>query len=229
MSPQLHLSTYSEEFSPSGRWRAAQPCRPRPSSAHRRNNPHPRPDFLFPWKPQTGRGPRPPQQVTAPLTLMTPVAPVAHGAPLFPPVRHMSTQCPEDMPAHIQARQKAADKEVLQKVALHTPKVCVLPPADWLSKVQSTVAPFREKQPTSSPQRKQGKFAGADAQRRGQVVMDPHIISSLQTVRPPAHYSRSNSKTSSDSSGGHSCFHVVKPFKASFYIIHPEFVSEYQR
>ncbi|XP_062411228.1 uncharacterized protein LOC134101518 [Sardina pilchardus] len=226
MSPQLHLSTYSDEFSPSGRWRAAQPSRPRPSSAHRRNNPHPRPDFLFPRKPQTGRGPRPPQQATAPLTLVTPAA---HGAPLFPPVRHTSVQCPaEDMPAHIQARQKAADKEVLQKVALHTPKVCVLPPADWLSKVPSTDAPFKEKQPTSSPQRKQGKFAGAEAQRRGQV-MDPHIISSLQTVRPPAQFSRSNSKTSSDSSGGHSCFHVVKPFKASFYIIHPEFVSECQR
>ncbi|XP_031433989.1 uncharacterized protein LOC116222914 [Clupea harengus] len=228
MSPQLHLSTYSEEFSPTGRWRASQPSRPRPSSAHRRNNPHPRPDFLFPRKLQTGWGTRPPQQVMVPLTLMSPLAQVAQVAPLFPPVRHISVQCPEEMPAHPQAKQKAAEKEAPLKVTLHSPKVCVLPPADWLSKVQFVDTPVREKQPPTSLQRKQGRFSGKDAQRRGQVI-DSHITSALQTVRPPAHLSRSNSKATSDSSGGHSCFHVVKPFKAGFYIIHPEFVSEYQR
>ncbi|KAL2099569.1 hypothetical protein ACEWY4_003963 [Coilia grayii] len=225
MSPQLHLSTYSEEFNPPGHRRAARPSQARPSSAYRRNNPHPRPDFLFPRKPQTGRGPRPLQQVMAPLALLTPVAQVA---PLFPPVRHMSVQCPEDTPAHAQAKQKAADKEVPHKATFHSPKVCVLPPADWLSKPQLLDVPAREKQNQSFLQRKQGKFTGKEAQRRGQI-MEPHITPSVQTFRAFAHYSRTNSKATADASGGHSCFHVVKPYKASFYVIHPEFVSEYQR
>ncbi|XP_063067023.1 uncharacterized protein LOC134458556 [Engraulis encrasicolus] len=220
MSPQLHLSTYSEEFNPRGCWRAARPSQVRPSSAYRRNNPHPRPDFLFPRKPQTVRGSRPLQQVMTPLAPLALVAPVA---PLFPPVRHMSVQCPEDMSA--QAKQKA-DKEVPPKVAFLSPKACVLPPADWLCKPPPDVV-IREKH-QSSLQRKQGKFTGKEVQRRAQV-MDPHMAPSLQALRPLVQYSRTNSKATADASGGHSCFHVVKPFKASFYIIHPEFVSEYQQ
>ena len=63
---------------------------------------------------------------------------------------------PEEMPAHPQAKQKAAEKEAPLKVTLHSPKVCVLPPADWLSKVQFVDTPVREKQPPTSLQRKQG-------------------------------------------------------------------------
>ncbi|KTG42260.1 hypothetical protein cypCar_00009333 [Cyprinus carpio] len=44
MGPQLHFSsTYSEEFSYPAR---VKPTRPRPSSAYRRNNPHPQPEIF---------------------------------------------------------------------------------------------------------------------------------------------------------------------------------------
>ncbi|XP_049322248.1 uncharacterized protein LOC125782394 [Astyanax mexicanus] len=82
MAPQLQLSTYTQEFNYPTQ---AKTTRPRPTSAHRRNNPHPRPDFLLPRKLQTGYGLRP----------MFPAIAASNNVPLFPPVRHISVQCPD--------------------------------------------------------------------------------------------------------------------------------------
>ncbi|CAL8336246.1 unnamed protein product [Merluccius merluccius] len=54
MSPQLLVSTYSEQFVHPAR---GKPARPRPSSVTRRNNPHPRPDFLVPLRLLSGYRP----------------------------------------------------------------------------------------------------------------------------------------------------------------------------
>ncbi|XP_029682906.1 uncharacterized protein isoform X2 [Takifugu rubripes] len=46
---------------------------------------------------------------------------------------------------------------------------------------------------------------------------------------PQIRFQRFGSKSRLDYSTCHSCFHVVKPFQAGHYIIHPEFVSEVLR
>ncbi|KAG7229758.1 hypothetical protein INR49_012554 [Caranx melampygus] len=74
MVPQLYVTVYKEQFASPGRAKRAQL---RPTSAHRRNNPQPRPDFLFPRSLQPNyRSIR---------TQLHPTPPVDTGRPLFPP------------------------------------------------------------------------------------------------------------------------------------------------
>ncbi|XP_055036631.2 uncharacterized protein [Misgurnus anguillicaudatus] len=147
MGPQLHFSsTYSEEFNYPAQ---VKPTRPRPSSAYRRNNPHPRPDFLMPRLLQTGYGSRKHFQTTSPSTSF------------LPPVRHISVQFP-DAGEFMQGPQRDSKARV-------SSAVCTLPPAGWLLKPRTQI------------------------NTRGV---------------------------------GHSCFHVVNPYKVGHYIIHPEFLSE---
>ncbi|XP_029358788.1 uncharacterized protein LOC115044085 isoform X2 [Echeneis naucrates] len=83
MVPQLYLTVYNEQFASPGRAKRAQL---RPTSAHRRNNPQPRPDFLFPNTLQ------PSYKLTR--KQPHPMPPVDTGRPLFPPVRHLSFHSP---------------------------------------------------------------------------------------------------------------------------------------
>ncbi|KAK2862403.1 hypothetical protein Q5P01_001936 [Channa striata] len=83
MTPQLYITAYKEQFASPGRVKRAQL---RPTSAHRRNNPQPRPDFLFPRSLQSS--------YRAADTQPHPSLPVDRGRPLFPPVRHLSFHSP---------------------------------------------------------------------------------------------------------------------------------------
>ncbi|ROL47434.1 hypothetical protein DPX16_13149 [Anabarilius grahami] len=122
MGPQLHFSsTYSEEFSYPAR---VKPTRPRPSSAYRRNNPHPRPDFLMPRTLQTGYGSRKHFQMTA--------AP----ASFLPPVRHISVQYPDVQTGQQPMMQSSSQRD--SKAPEFSSAVCTLPPAAWLLKPQRT-------------------------------------------------------------------------------------------
>ncbi|KAJ7999818.1 hypothetical protein DPEC_G00198360 [Dallia pectoralis] len=77
------LSTYTEEFRSPGR---GEPNRLRPSSVHRRNNPHPRPDFLLPRKVETTH------RTTQDRVVFQAAAHENNGRTLFPPVKHLSFQ-----------------------------------------------------------------------------------------------------------------------------------------
>ncbi|KAG1928138.1 uncharacterized protein LOC120477307 [Pimephales promelas] len=205
MGPQLHFcSTYSEEFSYPAR---VKPTRPRPSSACRRNNPHPRPDFLMPRTLQTGYGSRKHFQLAAPSTSF------------LPPVRHISIQYPDEQTGHQQTMQSSSQGD--SKPPEVSSAVCTLPPAAWLLKPQQTN--FAHATITNT----QGKYSDTDRIRSAwNQQMD--IMPSLKPFKHQVthHYRRSRSKSTADCSEGHSCFHVVKPYKVGHYIIHPEFVSE---
>ncbi|XP_028830741.1 uncharacterized protein LOC114787121 [Denticeps clupeoides] len=235
MSPQLPLSTYSAEFRPPSRGR---PARPQPSSAHRKNNPHPRPDFLLPRRLQTERGSRPLVRVKDPLV---------DSGPLFPPVRHISVQCPDGVVTHTKTKLSTAEVEAAEKGSLNSPRVCVLRRAGRINIPQAPDAALRQKQDLHSLRGSMGS-----AHRPGTMMTHQPIGNGLTSHHALGHrrhsgilrntqgtqknilpfrpqtrpqFAQINSRT--DSSGGHSCFHVVKPHKAGFYIIHPEFVSEW--
>ncbi|KAA0719867.1 Nicalin-1 Nicastrin-like protein 1 [Triplophysa tibetana] len=111
--------TYAEEFSNPAR---GKPTQPRPSSAYRRNNPHPRPDFLMPRQLQTGCGSQRHFQTTTPISFL-------------PPVRHISVQFPDVQTGEsMQSSQK--DSKARASTAVYT-----LPPAGWLLKPQRTDVP----------------------------------------------------------------------------------------
>ncbi|XP_074507211.1 uncharacterized protein LOC141777128 [Sebastes fasciatus] len=216
MAPQLYLTMYKEQFASPGTMKREQL---RPTSANRRNNPQPRPDFLFPWSLQPNyRSRRTPPQ-TSPS--------VDTGRPLFPPVRHISfhspvTTCPDNKPNHMPP--------------VNPSTVPALPSADGLQKLQLTEPPSGSRfklhaalknpartgyqrivHPLTAQQLRQ--HAGAQLQTRPQTSNPQHYF-------PRTQYWRSSSGSSQDFSGCYSCFHVVKPYQAGHYIIHPEFVSE---
>ncbi|XP_047438692.1 uncharacterized protein LOC125006580 isoform X2 [Mugil cephalus] len=203
MAPQLYITMYREQFGSPGRAKRAQL---RPTSAHRRNNPQPRPDFLFPRSLQPNY-----RSIRAP-PAPPPLPPVDTGRPIFPPVRHLSfhspvATCPDSSPNTVDAVKPQ-----------HMPPVNpsaqqALPSADSLQTLQLQNNPQRgmdyqrNAHPLSAQQLRQ--HAAAHLQRRP------------QTCNPPRPFSRRHQQ-----SGCYSCFHVVKPYQAGHYIIHPEFVSE---
>ncbi|XP_075870449.1 uncharacterized protein LOC142880416 [Nelusetta ayraudi] len=223
MSPQLYLTVYEEQFASPGRVKREQL---RPTSAHRRNNPQPRPDFLFPrslWSKYT------PHRAFSHL-----LPPVDSGRPLFPPVRHLSfhspvVTCPDN---HLKAW--ATGEANLM------PPVCTavrqaLPPADELQKLQPIQLPvssgFKLQPGLKSPTREDYHPVSAQLLRqRASARLPPRPRTSNPVaalhVPPLAQCRRSAAKISLDYSGCHSCFHVVKPYHAAHYTIHPEFVSE---
>ncbi|XP_035980640.1 uncharacterized protein LOC105931876 isoform X2 [Fundulus heteroclitus] len=90
MGPQLYSTMYKEHFRSPG---VAKKAELRPTSANRRNNPQPRPDFLFP------HSLRPSYRPTR--TMPRPLPPVDNGRPLFPPVNRSLplnpvSACPEN-------------------------------------------------------------------------------------------------------------------------------------
>ncbi|KAK5872831.1 hypothetical protein PBY51_013493 [Eleginops maclovinus] len=214
MAPQLYLTMYKEQFASPGTAKREQL---RPTSANRRNNPQPRPDFLFPKSLQSNYRSR--------RTLAHPSPPADIGRPLFPPVRHLSFHSPVVT---------CPDSYLLTGKPNHMPPVNpptaqALPSAGALQKLQLTEPPSgtefklhaawkkptaRVVHPLSAPLLRQ--HAGAQLRTRPQTSNPQYH--SLRTQ-----YRRSNSQSNS---GCYSCFHVVKPYQAGHYIIHPEFVSE---
>eukprot|EP00063_Salmo_salar_P013364 XP_013988199.1 PREDICTED: uncharacterized protein LOC106565506 [Salmo salar] len=246
MSLQLQISTYTEEFSSPGR---GKPTRPRPTSAHRRNNPHPRPDFLLPWKLQTSH--RASRSVFQGAT-----APVNNGRPLFPPVRHLSFQHNPDGKRACSLSAVEIEPPRMPPLSPSRTTQHMLPLADWLHKPHMTDPSIRDMQLQPLLKNIQSNMDSSKLlqQRPACYLTDvqcyrgdhPHSSQglrrnsgiehqnglqngSLPGVRhllPQAHYRKSRSNTTLDSCGGYSCFNVVKPYQAGYYIIHPEFVSE---
>ncbi|XP_026052296.1 uncharacterized protein LOC113038821 isoform X2 [Carassius auratus] len=160
MGPQLHFSsTYSEEFSYPAR---VKPTRPRPSSAYRKNNPHPRPDFLMPRMLQTGYGSRKYFQTTTPSTSF------------LPPVRHISVQYPDVQTAHGQSMQSSSQRD--SKPPVISTAVCTLPPAAWLLKPQTNN--FAHATISNS----QGKYSETD-RIRSAWNQQTEIMPSLKTLK----------------------------------------------
>ncbi|XP_051271519.1 uncharacterized protein LOC127372135 [Dicentrarchus labrax] len=227
MAPQLYITMYKEQFASPGR---AKRERPRPTSAHRRNNPQPRPDFLFPRTVHSNYRSR--------RTISQPLPPVETGRPLFPPVRHLSflhpvTTCPGNYLNTVDTGKPNLMPPVNQST-LHA-----LPSADGLQKLQLPEPPagagFQPHTALKNPARMdyQRNVHPLSAQQLRQHA-GAHLRTRPQTSNPPAgqhhfpltQYRRSSSNSSLDYSGCYSCFHVVKPYQAGHYIIHPEFVSE---
>ncbi|TDH14393.1 hypothetical protein EPR50_G00042540 [Perca flavescens] len=222
MAPQLYITMYKEQFASPGRPKREQL---RPTSAHRRNNPQPRPDFLFPRSLQANyRSCR---------TL--PHSPVDIGRPLFPPVKNVSFQSPVTTSPHNYLNTANAGKP--NRMPPVNPSTAQAPPsADGLQKLQLNEPPAgfklhaalknparmdyqRNVHPLSAQPLRQ--HAGAQIRTRPQTSNPQHHFSGTQ-------YRRSSSSSSNDYGGCYSCFHVVKPYQAGHYIIHPEFVSECQ-
>ncbi|XP_039468765.1 uncharacterized protein LOC120440404 isoform X5 [Oreochromis aureus] len=157
MVPQLYITVYNEQFRSPGTVKRAQL---RPTSAHRRNNPQPRADFLFPRSLQSNN--------RSAHALLHPLPPVDFGRPLFPPVRHFSfhgpvTTCsdsylnttdktqhmPPVNPSTVQAMPSADKLQKLQpteptastdihlSTALKSPHRVILFAADWVIKSMS--------------------------------------------------------------------------------------------
>ncbi|TMS19337.1 hypothetical protein E3U43_003658 [Larimichthys crocea] len=227
MAPQLYITMYKEQFASPGRAKREQL---RPTSAHRRNNPQPRPDFLFPRTLQSNYKSR--------RTLPHPSPPVDTGRPLFPPVTHLSFHSPV---------RTCPDNNYLNTVEEGKPNhmspvkpstVYALPSADGLQKVQLIEPPagpgFKLQAALKNPARmdSQGNHPCSAQHLRqhtaAQLQTRPQTSKSLAAHHhfPRIQYRRSSSNSSLDSSGCYSCFHVVKPYQAGHYIIHPEFVSE---
>ncbi|XP_071402785.1 uncharacterized protein [Centroberyx affinis] len=229
----LHISTYSEQFGSPGR---GKPVRPRPSSAHRKNNPHPRPDFLFPRRLQTSH--------RSSRTALHPTPPVDVGRPLFPPVRHLSFHSPAPPPENKPDNTlNAVDTGKPHHMPSVNPSTLhALPSADGLQQLQLTKPPagtdghFQTalRNPPRPFQPDYQRNAHPHSAQRLRQLSATHPQMGLQTSNPPAaqrhrpqtQHWRSRSNSTLDSSGGYSCFHVVKPYQAGHYIIHPEFVSE---
>ncbi|XP_040061059.1 uncharacterized protein LOC120835847 [Gasterosteus aculeatus] len=215
MGPQLYLTMYKEQFVPPG---TANREQPRPTSAHRRNNPQPRPDFLFPRNLQ--------RNLRSRRTHPHPSPPVDGGqGPLFPPVRHVSFHsplptCPDHSPL------TAVDQPNHMPPARPS-TVLPLPPAGGLHNLQLAEAPsdtgFKLQATLRSPTRGmsyQRNVHPLSAQQQRQHG-GAQLRTRPQTINLQHHFPRTQYR-----SGGYSCFHVVKPSEAGHYIIHPEFVSE---
>ncbi|XP_072517356.1 uncharacterized protein [Salminus brasiliensis] len=133
------------------------------------------------------------------------IAPLNNN-PLFPPVRRVSAQYPDGKaPPQTQPALNASHSDLKASVG-------AVPPAGWLPKPQlSDAATARQSRPS-----------GKSMQRKISSSIPP-----IRPLKPVLSYSRPRSKSTPDSSGGYSCFHVVKPYKAGYYTIHPEFMSEW--
>ncbi|KAJ8260811.1 hypothetical protein COCON_G00165340 [Conger conger] len=151
MSVQFRTSTYTEEFRCPPR---GKPARPRPCSAHRRNNPHPRPDFLFPRRLQTGYG----AWQTAPAQTS-----LHYGSRLFPPLRHVSFPCQaEGRPPSLLLRPSSRDRPATHQPALSFAHRCLSPSTGQLCKPEPVDSTLRDRQFQNSP-----KYTDCDIQ--------PHI------------------------------------------------------
>ncbi|XP_028262675.1 uncharacterized protein LOC114436559 [Parambassis ranga] len=220
---------YKEQFSSPGRATRAQL---RPTSAHRRNNPHPRLDFLYPRSVQSSH-----RSANA---LPHPLPPTDTGRPLFPPVRHLSfhspvTTCPDsslntvntEKPQHIMPPVNGSTVEALpsahrlQKLQLVEPPASTEPQLHAAVKNPQRKIDYQRNVHVFSAQHPR-KHAGAQPPTRPQTG-NPHAT---PYHSPHKQYQRCCSNSSLDYSGCYSCFHVVKPYQAGHYIIHPEFVSE---
>ncbi|XP_035810967.1 uncharacterized protein LOC118471297 [Amphiprion ocellaris] len=228
MAPQVYMTMYKEHFSSPGRAKRAEL---RPTSAHRRNNPQPRPDFLFPRSP--------PFIYRSSRTQPHPLPPVDIGRPLFPPVRHLSfhspvTTCPDSSvntgnsgkPQHIphvnlSAGQALPSSDRLRKLQLtEPPSATDLQLHTALKNPERRMGYQRTVHPVSAQQLRQ--HAGAQLRTRPQTSLPHAAAHNFAQTR----YKRCCSNSTLDYSGCYSCFHVVKPHQAGHYIIHPEFVSE---
>ncbi|XP_036958376.1 uncharacterized protein LOC119021892 [Acanthopagrus latus] len=224
MAPQLYITAYKEQFASPGRTKR-EPLRP--TSANRRNNPQPRPDFLFPRSLQPNyRSCR---------TLPPPSAPVDADRPLFPPVRHLSFHSP--VTAYPDNHLNTVDTDKPNHMPPVNPSTAqALPSADGVQKLQLTEPPagpgFELHPALKNParvdyQRNVYPLSAQQLRQRSAI----HLRTRPQTGNPQRHFPRtqfwrSSSNSSLDYSGCYSCFHVVKPYQAGHYIIHPEFVSE---
>ncbi|KAM7005609.1 uncharacterized protein LKV04_002317 isoform 1-T1 [Tautogolabrus adspersus] len=213
MAPQLYLTMYKEQFASPGRTKREQL---RPTSAHRRNNPQPRPDFLFPRSLQPNyRSHRTPPH---------PSPPADTGRPLFPPVRHLSfhspgTTCPNNYPNTVDTDHKPNHMPPVGQPS----SVPVLPSADREQSLHLTEPPvdsgFKFNTSLKNPARLHASTQIRTRPKTSNPLAPQHLF--LQTQ-----YRRSRSSSMLDYSGCYSCFHVVRPYQAGHYIIHPEFVSE---
>ncbi|XP_026202761.1 uncharacterized protein LOC113153379 [Anabas testudineus] len=208
MTPQLYITVYKQHFTSPGRVKRTQL---RPTSAHRRNNPQPRPDFLFPWSLQPN--------YRSTKTHPRPSPPVGSSRPLFPPVRHLSFHSPVTASPNnclsTAAEQALPSADRLKNLHFTEPNAAQLDTA--LKNPQRRMDYQMNVHPLSARQR-----AGVHLQTRPQTGNSPavsHHFPCIQNCR-----SRCNSAL--DHSSCYSCFHVVKPYQAGHYIIHPEFVSE---
>ncbi|XP_035857698.1 uncharacterized protein LOC116034497 isoform X2 [Sander lucioperca] len=212
MAPQLYITMYKEQFASPGRPKREQL---RPTSAHRRNNPQPRPDFLFPRSLQANyRSCR---------TL--PHSPVDIGRPLFPPVKHLSFHSPITTFPHNYLNTANTGKP--NRMPPVNPSTAQAPPsADGLQKLQLNEPPagFKLHAALKNPARMdyQRNVHPLSAQQLRQHA-GAQIRTRPQTSNPQHHFPGTQYW-----SGCYSCFHVVKPYQAGHYIIHPEFVSECQ-
>uniref|UniRef100_A0A1A8AG07 Uncharacterized protein n=1 Tax=Nothobranchius furzeri TaxID=105023 RepID=A0A1A8AG07_NOTFU len=221
MTAQLYCTRYKEQFCSPGR---VQRTELRPTSAHRRNNPQPRPDFLFPHNLLSLHGTARAQPYSLP--------PVDTDRPPFPPMRHFSFHSPvatrpdnsfnatnagtsQNMPPI-----NASDR--VQKVQLmDPPPLTAVQLPTTLKNPQNTVDHQKKATPLSAPHIRVQK--GARLQARPQT--NNPLAASHCFKR--THQSRGCcSNGALDFSDCYSCFHVVRPYQAGHYIIHPEFVSE---
>ncbi|XP_012726214.3 uncharacterized protein LOC105931876 isoform X1 [Fundulus heteroclitus] len=220
MGPQLYSTMYKEHFRSPG---VAKKAELRPTSANRRNNPQPRPDFLFP------HSLRPSYRPTR--TMPRPLPPVDNGRPLFPPVNRSLplnpvSACPEnplgqknsDSPQHMPPISDRAQK--LQLIETPAANDGQLPTS--LRSPNKTADNQRNVNPLSARQLR--PQAGSQFQARPQTS-NPSAAAALHCfTRTP--YRKCCSTRAKDFSDCYSCFHVVRPYQASHYVIHPEFVSE---
>ncbi|XP_030586335.1 uncharacterized protein LOC115780996 [Archocentrus centrarchus] len=219
MVPQLYITVYKEQFRSSGTVKRAEL---RPTSAHRRNNPQPRPDFLFPRSLQSIN--------RSTHAFPHPLPPVDFGRPLFPPVRHLSFQSPVTTCSDSYLNTaNSAKPQHMPPVDQST--VQVPPSADRPQKLQLTEpSPNTDIQLSTSlksPQRlgyqKHVHPLSAQQLRQNAGAQTPAAPRSSARTK----YLRCCSNSARDNSSGcYSCFHVVKPYQAGHYVIHPEFVSE---
>ncbi|KAM3621314.1 uncharacterized protein V6R79_009360 [Siganus canaliculatus] len=224
MAPQLYITMYKQQFASPGRVKREQL---RPTSAHRRNNPQPRPDFLFPRSLQPSYRSLPHSSPSG-----------ETGRPLFPPVKHLSFQSPvTTYPDNYVNTVDTGKTKHMSPVTSST--LQALPPAAGLQKQQLSETPLVPgfKPPVALEnlrmdyQRKVHPFSAQQIRHHTVAQLHPRP----QTSNPlaaqhdflQAQYRRSRSIGSLDyRSGCYSCFHVVKPYQAGHYIIHPDFVSE---
>ncbi|XP_053724788.1 uncharacterized protein LOC128760996 isoform X1 [Synchiropus splendidus] len=204
MAPQLYLTVYNEQFASPGKVKRVQL---RPTSAHRRNNPQPPPDFLFPRNMKSScRHTRCPPHLQPP---------VDTRGPLFPPVKRLSLHGPRtgpDQSGPLSSSEKdkpPSSVETLPSVGGHKKLQFTEPPASELSwKPPRRVDHLSH----SLPSQQQIKLNGA-----GRRLTRPQTTLQRRLTAAPLR------------SGCYSCFQVVNRYQAGHYIIHPEFVSEFSR
>ncbi|XP_056886269.1 uncharacterized protein LOC130524288 isoform X1 [Takifugu flavidus] len=212
MAPQLYVTMYKEQFASPGRVKREEL---RPTSAHRRNNPQPRPDFLFPRSLQAiySQHRAVPQQLP----------PVDTDRPFFPPVKHLSFQGPVTTCPGRHLKAVNTGKPV-RMPSVNLSMLQALPSVGGVQKLQLTdPAGLKLQEGLRSPSRSHAP--AAQLKPRPQSSSLPPAPRNL----PQIQFQRFGSKSRLDYSTCHSCFHVVKPFQAGHYIIHPEFVSEVLR